>query len=65
MSKMVLNRIQQMMAKNKHLAMVWIEQEFGNYENYLKALNKNDVVLNALNNKHIANHTNKMLQQIF
>lgn len=54
MKKDILKRCQQMMLKNKKLALVWIESEFGTYENYLNELNKIDPVEKALKNKKIA-----------
>ena len=63
--KQILNRILEMLCKNKKLAMVWIEEEFGNYENYLKELQKIDPIEKALNNKKIYNIVNEELKNIF
>lgn len=65
MKKQILNRISEMLYKNKKLALIWIEEEFGNYENYLEELKKIDPVERALKNEKIYNIVNKNLKNIF
>lgn len=65
MKKQILNRISEMIFKNKKLALIWIEEEFGNYENYLEELKKIDPVERALKNEKIYNIVNKNLKNIF
>ena len=65
MTKQILNRISEMLYKNKKLAMVWIEEELGNYENYLRELEKIDPIEQALNNKKISDIENEELKNIF
>lgn len=65
MKKQILNRISEMLCKNKKLAMVWIEEEFGNYDNYLEELKKIDPVEKALKNEKVYNLVNKNLKNIF
>lgn len=61
----MIKKIQKTMLTNKKLAMLWIENEFGSYDNYLKELNKNDPVEKALKNRTIAKNVNKLLQVAF
>ena len=65
MKKEILNRISEMILKNKKLALIWIDKEFGSYENYLKELNEFDSVEKALKNKEIYKIVNKNLKNIF
>ena len=65
MKKQIFNRISDMLCKNKKLAMVWIEEEFGNYENYFKELEKIDPIERALNDKKISDIVNEELKNIF
>lgn len=65
MTNLILKRISEMLTKNKKLALVWIEEEFGSYENYLKALNEIDYVEQALKNKKIYEIVNENLKNIF
>lgn len=65
MKKQILNRISEMICKNKKLALIWIEEEFGSYENYIEELKKIDPVERALKNEKIYNIVNKNLKNIF